>query len=630
MYIGNNGQLMFATESLFPVLFIINLMFGLLLLVLFKKKNNISVKYWVYACFSFCIGSFLIAARNYLPVVVGYIFANFLLSYSHYLCYQSIEYFNKGKNVNNLGMKVFCGIYALGYSFLVDDDYIEFVGTYAGAANFILQFWIFFKIYKMRVVAVNKFSNVLALCYLATSIVWFSRSFISLFYQLQMYGDHSFADWVTLSIITMFILLKHFLYGAMQLTQSSANLENIEELLKERESLILQLQVEKSKAEQANTAKSQFLANVSHEIRTPLHGLIGLVSAVLKSPMSNDIRKSLNKVLFSSKALLVILNDILDFSKVESGKYRIVNESLSIKNIFNDTSDLFVDAASEKNIEIQFYIDKNMPSHLLGDFYKLRQIIFNLVGNAIKFTEQGTIQVRAEVVRIDNQWANLIFRVIDTGIGISAEDIKNIYEPFHQIDNSNTRKYDGVGLGISICQNILMQMGSHLDMRSQLNVGTEASFLLQLEIKSSNESITRPVVLSSLEEDQEALDAIVNKRILVAEDNAINLEVIRHYLGYLNIEFTLVTNGEECIAELQKNPHDLVLMDIQMPLLDGIQATQKIRQLEELKAIPIIGLSAGVREDEREICLQSGMNDFLGKPFEIEDLAKILLKYLSS
>ncbi|BDW10630.1 hypothetical protein PSHI8_07120 [Polynucleobacter sp. SHI8] len=527
-------------------------------------------------------------------------------------------------------MKVFCGIYALGYSFLVDDDYIEFVGTYAGAANFILQFWIFFKIYKMRVVAVNKFSNVLALCYLATSIVWFSRSFISLFYQLQMYGDHSFADWVTLSIITMFILLKHFLYGAMQLTQSSANLENIEELLKERESLILQLQVEKSKAEQANTAKSQFLANVSHEIRTPLHGLIGLVSAVLKSPMSNDIRKSLNKVLFSSKALLVILNDILDFSKVESGKYRIVNESLSIKNIFNDTSDLFVDAASEKNIEIQFYIDKNMPSHLLGDFYKLRQIIFNLVGNAIKFTEQGTIQVRAEVVRIDNQWANLIFRVIDTGIGISAEDIKNIYEPFHQIDNSNTRKYDGVGLGISICQNILMQMGSHLDMRSQLNVGTEASFLLQLEIKSSNESITRPVVLSSLEEDQEALDAIVNKRILVAEDNAINLEVIRHYLGYLNIEFTLVTNGEECIAELQKNPHDLVLMDIQMPLLDGIQATQKIRQLEELKAIPIIGLSAGVREDEREICLQSGMNDFLGKPFEIEDLAKILLKYLSS
>jgi CheY-like chemotaxis protein len=167
-------------------------------------------------------------------------------------------------------------------------------------------------------------------------------------------------------------------------------------------------------------------------------------------------------------------------------------------------------------------------------------------------------------------------------------------------------------------------------MRSQLHVGTEASFQLRLEVQLNGDSIIQPVVLSSLDDDQEALNAIPNKRILVAEDNSINLDVIRHYLGYLNVEFTLVTNGELCIEELQKNQYDLVLMDIQMPILDGIQATQKIRQLDQIKAIPIIGLSAGVRENEREICLQSGMNDFLGKPFEVEDLAKMLRKHLSS
>jgi CheY-like chemotaxis protein len=346
--------------------------------------------------------------------------------------------------------------------------------------------------------------------------------------------------------------------------------------------------------------------------------------------MSNDIRKSLDKVLYSSKALLIILNDILDFSKVDAGKYDIVNDPFKIKTIFDDTADLFLNPASEKNIEIQFHIDKNMPPDLLGDFYKLRQVIFNLVGNAIKFTEQGSIQVRAEVDCIENNVVNVTIRVIDTGIGISEDNLKNIYEPFHQIDNSNTRKYDGVGLGISICQNILRNMGSHLKMRSQLHVGTDASFQLRLEVQSNSETIIQPVVLSSLDDDQEALKAIPNKRILVAEDNSINLDVIRHYLEFLSIGFTLVTNGDQCIEELQRNQYDLVLMDIQMPILDGIQATQKIRQLDQIKSIPIIGLSAGVRENEREICFQSGMNDFLGKPFEIEDLAKILRKHLSS
>lgn len=630
MYIGNNGELLFATESLFPVLFAINLMVGLLLLILFKKQKNISVKYWVMACFFFCAGSFFIAARNYLPVFIGYCVANFLLIYSHYLCYRSIEYFNKGTYSKDTGVQLFCIAYALGYLLILNYQYTDYIGTYAGLFNFILQFWIFFKIYKMNSEAMNPFSKALAYCYLATSLIWFSRMLLSGIYNFQMYGEHTFADWLTLSLITLFILLKHFMYGAMQLTQSNKNLETISELLKEREKLISLLEAEKIKAEQANSAKSQFLANVSHEIRTPLHGLIGLVSIVLKSSMSNDIRKSLDKILFTSKALLLVLNDILDFSKINSEKFQVVIEPFLLKTLFEDSSELFTNSASEKNIELHFHIDKNMPKELYGDFYKLRQVVMNLVGNAIKFTDQGSIKVSAQVNQIENDWVNLTIRVIDTGIGISDQNLNSIYEPFHQIDNSNTRKYDGVGLGLPICQNILSHMDSHLNMRSQINVGTEASFELRLKIKTNPEPIGNPIIDSSATENyQSALLAIPNKKIMVAEDNSINLDVIQHYLEYLNIEFTAVSNGEQCVEELQRNRYDLLLIDIQMPILDGIQATRKIRLLDALKDLPIIGLSAGVSDKEQEICLQSGMNDFLGKPFEMEDLAKILLKYLS-
>jgi CheY-like chemotaxis protein len=237
--------------------------------------------------------------------------------------------------------------------------------------------------------------------------------------------------------------------------------------------------------------------------------------------------------------------------------------------------------------------------------------------------------VSAQVDQIENDWVNLTIRVIDTGIGISDQNLNRIYEPFHQIDNSNTRKYDGVGLGLPICQNILSHMGSHLNLKSQINVGTEASFMLRLKIKTNPEPIGNPIIDSSAPENyQSALHAIPNKKIMVAEDNSINLDVIQHYLEYLNIEFFSVSNGEQCVEELQKNRYDLLLIDIQMPILDGIQATRKIRLLDALKDLPIIGLSAGVSDKEQEICLQSGMNDFLGKPFEMEDLAKILLKYL--
>ncbi|WP_281994006.1 response regulator [Polynucleobacter sp. SHI2] len=392
--------------------------------------------------------------------------------------------------------------------------------------------------------------------------------------------------------------------------------------------------IEKSSLERANVeivnkAKGQFLANISHEIRTPLHGLIGLVSMVLKSSLSEEVRKSLDKVLYSSKALLVILNDILDFSKIEAGVIEIRNEPFKMKSLLDDTHDLFSIPAAEKGIELRFDIDPATPEVMVGDFYKLRQVLFNLVGNSIKFTHQGYVEVKVRIDQIEAETVRLTMTIKDTGFGISEKDLKAIFEPFNQLDNTNSRQYDGVGLGLPITQSILLKMGTELVMKSQPGVGTESTFAIRLGINhdAPNQHFTlqstNPVTEVSV-----PYKSLAGLHVLVAEDNPINIEVVRHYLNFLKIKYHIVMDGQQCLEALKNNRYDGVLMDIQMPNLDGIQATYRIRLIKELKDIPIIGLSAGVAKSDREKGLQSGMNDFLVKPFDVEELAKTLMKYL--
>ena len=404
---------------------------------------------------------------------------------------------------------------------------------------------------------------------------------------------------------------------------------NVNQLLVEKDELFKALNEEKIKSENANQAKSQFLANVSHEIRTPLHGLIGLVSMVMKLSMSDEIRRSLDKVLYLSKALLVILNDILDFSKIEAGMTDLSNEPFKVQQFENDIWDLFSIPANEKGIDLRFDINPATPAILIGDFYKLRQVLFNLVGNSIKFTTRGFVEVKVRVNQLDEQSALVTMIVKDSGIGISENDLKVIFEPFSQLDNTNSRRYDGVGLGLSITQNILLTMGSELVMRSQPGVGSEASFQIRLGLQHrvTDEELTMTVY--DLKDDTSLPNnSLAGRHILVAEDNLINIEVMRQYLTYLKIESHFVTDGQECLDALKNNPYDLVLMDIQMPNLDGVNATYQIRRIPELKDLPIIGLSAGVADSDREKGIQSGMSDFLVKPFEVEELTKILMKYL--
>jgi CheY-like chemotaxis protein len=345
--------------------------------------------------------------------------------------------------------------------------------------------------------------------------------------------------------------------------------------------------------------------------------------------MSEDVRKSLGKVLYSSKALLVILNDILDFSKIEAGGVEIHEDAFKVKHLMDDVQDLFSIPAKDKGIELRFDIDPAIPEVLIGDFYKLRQILFNLVGNAIKFTQQGFVEVKVRVNQIEKESALLMVMVKDSGIGISEKDLHLIFEPFNQLDNTNTRQYDGVGLGLPITRNILLKMGSDLSMKSQPGFGTESQFEILLKINHDIEYKHRTMQASSLEEVSSLqYPSLVGRHVLVAEDNPINIEVVRQYLNFLKIESYFVTDGFQCLEALKNKKYDCVLMDIQMPNLDGIHTTLQIRLIDELKDLPIIGLSAGVADKNREEGIQSGMNDFLGKPFEIEGLAKILMKFI--
>ncbi|MFW6296183.1 MAG: response regulator [Halothece sp.] len=400
--------------------------------------------------------------------------------------------------------------------------------------------------------------------------------------------------------------------------------------------------------------KSQFIANVSHEIRTPMNGVLGMTEILERTHLSSDQLDCVSTIKASGQTLLTLINDILDYSKLEAGAMPLNHHVFNLYSLIQELVYLFTPQCQRKNIDIISSLAPNVPKLLIGDSIRLRQILLNLIGNAVKFTSQGEVVLKVQVKpqlepKINpKKFASnseektpkvkLYFSVSDTGIGIAPEDKGKLFQSFSQINSSLIYSYGGTGLGLAICQKLVSLMGGAIDCDSILGKGTTFSFSVLLEPVEDEESVEFPSLEIPSVSDQTVTqneklttpnDSLKSLKVLVVEDTPTNQKVILHLLKFLKIEADCVNHGQEALKQLAKCDYDLIFMDCQMPILDGYQTTQKIRQLRQKESPIIIGLTAYGMASDRQKCLDSGMDDYLCKPISLDDISAILEKWSS-
>ena len=378
----------------------------------------------------------------------------------------------------------------------------------------------------------------------------------------------------------------------------------------------------KEQAEQASLAKAQFLSTMSHEIRTPMNAVTGITNLLLKHQPRPDQIKNLNLLKFSGENLLHLLNDILDFSKIEAGKVTFEEVNFNIKLLLSGVKQSLGIRAEEKDIILRMLMDDKLPDMLSGDPTRLSQVLNNLVGNAIKFTEKGSVILTVDVIKESPEGFLLEFCVTDTGIGIPPENLENIFDSFSQASSDTTRKYGGTGLGLTITKKLLDMQGSQIKVESETGKGSK--FFFQLTFKASNSEPEE----ESYQTNSKSSQSLQGQHILLVEDNLVNVVVASQFLEDWGAEIMVAENGAQALLLLKEHTFGLVLMDLQMPVMDGFEATRHIREIFTAEKLPVIALTADARQGIREQIAKVGMNDYISKPFIPDELYKKITRYL--
>ena len=399
------------------------------------------------------------------------------------------------------------------------------------------------------------------------------------------------------------------------------------------------------KAEAASKAKSEFLANMSHEIRTPMNGVLGMAQLLAETDLTEKQNHYISVLNQSGRLLMTVLNDILDYSKIEAGKLVLEERAFSTEQAVNDVYELLKNNAYEKGILLSVNFDPICPEFLVGDAIRFRQILLNLMNNAIKFTEQGRVGVSVICEKKNDRYVTLKVRVEDTGIGISEQAQKNLFASFNQVDSSGTRKFRGTGLGLAISKRLVELMGGDIGVESVEGKGSVFWFNILLDIADVSIDVTD---VPEIQKQDQELENEVNeipdvyevasadnsnnhlsgKQVLLVEDNIANQLVATGMMSELGLDVVVANNGIQALEQMASKNFDMVFMDCQMPEMDGYEATRIIRDQDAYKSIPIIALTANVMASDREKCIQSGMDDFMGKPFKLSQMVAMLHKWL--
>ncbi|MDF2189507.1 ATP-binding protein [Paraflavitalea sp. CAU 1676] len=432
--------------------------------------------------------------------------------------------------------------------------------------------------------------------------------------RLNMVSKHGFLIPVSLNSIAIYNEEDEYISSRSTVFDVSEQ-EKIEEALKDAKRL----------ADDSATIKEQFLANMSHEIRTPINAVIGFTNLLQKTPLAPDQEQYVHLVQSASESLLTIINDILDISKIEAGMLRIEKSPFSLRGLCSSLETMFQPRVKEKQLSLRFTIQDDIPDTLTGDAVRLTQILVNLINNAIKFTHEGGVAVTIASVQQNIDSVRISISVKDTGIGIPGDKLETIFERFEQGEAHTTRKYGGTGLGLSIVRNLIELQDGFISVRSEAGKGTEFIFELPYDTLPMHENNQAGGQSDTAATANGSFEGV---KILAVEDNQMNQLLMKHTFQHWNLHYVLAENGQEAIDKLKLDKYDLVLLDIQMPVMDGYITAKTIRH--ELKSnIPIIAMTAHAMAGEREKCLSHGMNDYISKPISEKELLHLMTKYLS-